>query len=272
MWSKLNDLGVFGIAVAEQHGGSGLGVVEEVYVALQLGRSLVSPAILSTLAASKLLPGKSRRTGLAYVARGETIVVDEPGVEQFLVQDGGQAMLCHIPRLDEAARDSDWSVCLHVASGPHEVIAALDEKNLLRLHLIQAAALAGIADLATDMAVAHVKIREQFGRPIGGFQAVKHHCANMAIAARRACDLVSFAAMALEDARSDRQTLVCSALLVAGAAAVENASKNIQLHGAMGFSDEALPHFALKRAQLLVATAGGRDLAIERVAAIAPPN
>src|SRR3546814_1614186 len=111
-----------------------------------------------------------------------------------------------------------------------------------RLRLIDAAALAGIAQAALQMGVDYAGLREQFGRPIGTFQAVKHHCANMAIAARCARDQVSFAAVAIDEGRADAALQVESALFVAGTAAIENAGKNIQIHGGIGFSDEADPH------------------------------
>src|SRR3546814_7592323 len=86
------------------------------------------------------------------------------------------------------------------------------------------------------MGVDYAGLREQFGRPIGTFQAVKHHCANMAIAARCARDQVSFAAVAIDEGRADAALQVESALFVAGTAAIENAGKNIQIHGGIGFS------------------------------------
>jgi alkylation response protein AidB-like acyl-CoA dehydrogenase len=118
------------------------------------------------------------------------------------------------------------------------------------------------------MAVAYAGVREQFGRPIGTFQAIKHHCANMVVAARCARDQTNFAAVAFDDERPDAALQVECALLVAGSAALDNAGKNIQIHGGMGFSDEADPHLFLKRAQLLLALAGGLDAANVRVASL----
>jgi alkylation response protein AidB-like acyl-CoA dehydrogenase len=118
------------------------------------------------------------------------------------------------------------------------------------------------------MGVAYAGTRAQFGRPIGSFQAVKHHCANMAGAARRARDQTCFAAVALDEGRADAALQVECALFVAGSAALDNAGKNIQIHGGMGFSDEADPHLLLKRAQLLSTIAGGLEAANERIANI----
>jgi alkylation response protein AidB-like acyl-CoA dehydrogenase len=147
-------------------------------------------------------------------------------------------------------------------------LARFDESQLVRLRLIDAAALAGIADAAVEMGVAYAGTREQFGRPIGTFQAVKHHCADMAMAARCARDQVSFAAVALDEGRTDAQLQVECAFLVSASAALESSGRNIQIHGGMGFSDEADPHLLLKRAQLLVAIAGGLEAASGRIADI----
>jgi alkylation response protein AidB-like acyl-CoA dehydrogenase len=116
------------------------------------------------------------------------------------------------------------------------------------------------------MGVAYAGIRSQFGRPIGSFQAVKHHCANMAIAARCARDQTDFAAVALDEDRPDAALQVECALLVAGSAALDNCGLNIQIHGGIGFSDEADPHLVLKRARLQIALAGGLEAASERIA------
>jgi len=159
-----------------------------------------------------------------------------------------------------------WLAELRAPANLGKLIARYEPSQVLRLRLIDAAALAGIAEAALDMSVSYAGMREQFGHPIGAFQAVKHHCANMAIATRCARDQTSFAAVAVDEDRADAALQVESALLMAGSAALETASKNIQIHGGIGFSDEADPHLFLKRAQLLIAIAGGLEAANERVA------
>jgi alkylation response protein AidB-like acyl-CoA dehydrogenase len=76
---------------------------------------------------------------------------------------------------------------------------------------------------------------------------------------------VGFAAVAVDDGRSDAALQVECALWVAGSAALDNAGKNIQIHGGIGFSDEADPHLCLKRARLSVAIAGGLEAANRRI-------
>ncbi|HSX57595.1 MAG TPA: acyl-CoA dehydrogenase family protein, partial [Sphingomonas sp.] len=110
------------------------------------------------------------------------------------------------------------------------------------------------------------QVREQFDRPIGSYQAVKHFCANMAIAAQSAGDLVTFAAVAVDNGRADAAAQVEAAWIAAAQAALGNAATNIQIHGGIGFSDEADPHLYIKRARLLVAVGGGIEAALERIA------
>ena len=266
-WASLRDLGVFGISVDEAQGGSGLGAVEEALIVMGLGRRLVSPAVLATIGAAPVLAatGNGDRNVAAAYRRGQrTVVVDESQASAILVREGDSAALYdHAP-----GRSIDrrlWLASLSEIETLREPVARLDARDVLRLRLIDAAALAGIAAATLDMAVAYAGIREQFGRPIGTFQAIKHHCANMAMAARCARDQTSFAAVALDDDRDDAALQVECALLVAGQAALDNAGKNIQIHGGIGFSDEADPHLFLKRAQLQLAIAGGLEAANVRI-------
>jgi alkylation response protein AidB-like acyl-CoA dehydrogenase len=90
----------------------------------------------------------------------------------------------------------------------------------------------------------------------------------MAIATRCARDQTSFAAVALAEGRADAPMEIECAFLVAGSSALENAKLTIQIHGGMGFSDEADPHLFLKRARLLIAIAGGLEAASGRIAGI----
>jgi alkylation response protein AidB-like acyl-CoA dehydrogenase len=272
-WSSLEEIGMFGITVGEEHGGSGLGAAEEALIVIGLGRRLAAPAVLATIWATHAQQGSGpmdlggRRVAAAY-RRGERIViVDDPEADLVLVRDRDNAALYELGDRDTTQIDHRlWLARLRTTASLGEPIAQFDPTRFLRLRLLDAAALAGIAAATLDMGVAYAGLREQFGRPIGSFQAVKHHCANMALGARCALDQTSFAAVAVDEARDDAELQVESALFVAGSAALENAAKNIQIHGGMGFSDEADPHLFLKRAQLLITLAGGMDAANWRVA------
>jgi len=301
-WSSLDDIGIFGISVAEEQGGSGLGAAEEALIVMALGQRLVAPAVLATIGAAHTAFGaadasgsaantpagkdaagraantavgndaaglRGRRVAAAYRRGARTIIVADAAAELVLVRDHADATLYELASSESRPVDDRlWLAGLREATELGEPIARFEGPRLLRLRLIDAAALAGISQAALDMSVAYAGTRAQFGRPIGSFQAVKHHCANMVSAARRARDQTCFAAVALDEGRDDAALQVECALFVAGSAALENAGRNIQIHGGMGFSDEADPHLLLKRTQLLNTIAGGLEAANERIANI----
>jgi alkylation response protein AidB-like acyl-CoA dehydrogenase len=271
-WSKLESLGLFGIGVSEDEGGSDLGAVEEVLIAMELGRCLAAPSVLATIGATHAsLRGdarvaiRGRRTAAAY-QRGDRVAIVGDGKADFvLLRAGAKTALYDSTVVSTPLEERLWFTGLRETGSLPEPVACFGTTGLLRLRLIDAAALSGIAEAALGMSVSYAKLRKQFGRPIGSFQAVKHHCANMAVTARCGRDQVSFAAVAVDDCREDAAFQVDCALLIAGAAALENSGKNIQIHGGIGFSDEADPHLLLKRAQILIALAGGLEAPESRI-------
>lgn len=273
VWQQLQEIGLFTIGLSEDAGGSGLGAAEEALIAMELGCRLVGPAVLATIGATHAnaitqLSGSActGRTAAAYRHGKRIILVGDEQAETVLLRDYTSTALYRNPGIKETVDSTLWYETLHEGLASQSPIAEFDIKGLLRLYLIDAAALAGIAATALETAVAYASERRQFGRAIGGFQAVKHHCANMAIAARNARDQVGFASVAIDEGREDAALQVECALMVAGTAALRNAATSIQVHGGIGFSEEALPHVMLKRAQVLVAIAGGLEAANERIA------
>jgi alkylation response protein AidB-like acyl-CoA dehydrogenase len=125
-----------------------------------------------------------------------------------------------------------------------------DEWIWARAVVLAAAYLTGLAAAAAALATEHAKTREQFGKPIGVNQAIKHACVDMEIAASAAQAQTFFAAIALADGRSDARLQVLSAATVAGSAAVDNASAGIQVFGGMGYTFENDMHLYLKRAHV----------------------
>jgi alkylation response protein AidB-like acyl-CoA dehydrogenase len=274
-WTALRELGVFGISVPEDHGGSGLGAADEALIVIELGRRVVTPTVIATLGATHLWPATARssapgeRRVAAGQRRGDRIVfVDDPDATLLLIRGASGAALFARPPSSALVDDVLWSSRLRQAAALGEPLVEADRAQVLRLRLIDAAALAGLSQAALEMAVGYAGVREQFGRPIGSFQAVQHHCADMALSTRLACDQVSFAAVAVDDDRDDAVLQVECAFFAAASAAIANAGKNIQIHGGIGFSDEADPHRLLKRARLLVDFAGGLEAAIARIEAV----
>jgi alkylation response protein AidB-like acyl-CoA dehydrogenase len=123
-----------------------------------------------------------------------------------------------------------------------------------RLHDRAAVAVAcdslGCGEAMLAATVAHAKVRAQFGRPIGSFQAVKHACADMLVQVSVAQKLVEAAVRGQADAKPDATVAAAMAKSYACATAVQIAGKAMQLHGGMGYTWESGVHVYLKRATL----------------------
>ena len=127
--------------------------------------------------------------------------------------------------------------------------------------------LLGIAEATLELAVEYAKGREQFGRPIGSFQAVKHMLADMFVR-QEVCRAAVYAAGATCDDPlvGDVERAVSSAKLSAGEAALQNARACIQVHGGMGYTWEVAAHYYLKRCWVLESLFGTCEEHSERVA------
>jgi alkylation response protein AidB-like acyl-CoA dehydrogenase len=260
-WQGLAELGLFGLGVAEDLGGLGLGVAEEALVARSLGAHLLSPSVLAQLVAphlavdadtrAALIAGKSRAAFAS--AGGHLLDGADAGQVVFLTGDGVALVAAAELSADAPVAGLDETVTLaRVAAG---AVRGLDDA---RVSLLIAAYLTGIAQAATDMAVEYAKTREQFGQPIGAFQAIKHMCADMATRAAAADAQVFYAAVTF-DAVNDPAGEVAAGRILSADAAIANGKANIQIHGGMGFTAECDAHLLLKRAQLMAhlgATAG----------------
>jgi len=159
--------------------------------------------------------------------------------------------------------DSTPAVLLGSAGGAG---AALAEARIL-LKLALAAEAAGAAERCLEVAVDYAKVREQFGRPIGQFQAIKHHAADMFVAVQASNSIVYSAFENLE--KTGEVTEVES--LVTSLTALENlvkvAGMDTQIHGGMGITWEAEVHFYLKRAKASQLVIGSTDVELEKLAA-----
>lgn len=274
-WTALAALGWFSLGLPEAQGGLGLGVVEECLLAREVGRQAVSPAVLASLLAAHVAAHVAASLAQGF-ARGELragfllpLVPLHPGDETpvYVVDAGG-------------SQDGDWAVMWHreacwlvplSAVREREAVPGLDAlvplqrgtvdvarlspaagaDVALRAEVLLAAYLVGLAEATRDLTVAYAQVREQFGKAIGSFQAVKHRCADMAVACEAAFCQVAWSAVQVRDGRPQAARDVAAARLLAQQAAQDNAAAAIQLHGAMGFTDEAGIHHFLKRALLL---------------------
>ena len=146
------------------------------------------------------------------------------------------------------------------AASPVAFVAATAEPLPLRANLLVSAIMVGMAEAARDLAAEYAKIREQFGKPIGSFQAVAHQCADMAVRAEAAWVQTKFAALAARDRRSDAVFQASAASLLASEAAFRNATLSIRVHGGIGYTADCPVHHYLKRSLLLRRAVGGAQV------------
>jgi alkylation response protein AidB-like acyl-CoA dehydrogenase len=280
--ARAADLGWTGCGLPEALGGAGFAVTEEALLFRELGRGLVSPGVMATLLAALVVadadPDRARafadgtrRAGLAVDGPGRLLLIDaRPGDDAVRI-DGPQVTLIPAAALaDRTPMESvDPTLTLHAVD--RTATATVRTAPLGdRARLLLAAQMVGLAEASCAMAVAHAKLRQQFGRPIGAFQAVAHPCADMEVRARAADAQLAFAAVAARDGRADAPAQVLSALLVAADAAFRNATVTIRVLGGMGYSSESGAHLFLKRAMVLREAAGG-ERAIRRALLDGPP-
>jgi len=159
---------------------------------------------------------------------------------------------------------------VRVAAGDTLPAAAADYMPVFgRACIAISAELTGIAQRALEMAVAYAKDRQQFGRPIGAYQAVSHQCAEMLYDVEEARSLTLFAAWAAD---ADPESLPLAAAMAkarASEAAWEVCKTSIQVHGGIGFTWEHDLHFLLKRARAGSQLFGTATQHRERVAELA---
>jgi alkylation response protein AidB-like acyl-CoA dehydrogenase len=265
LWQELRDLGWPGIAVAEEHGGQGLGAVELAVLLEELGYACAATPYLSTAVAAAVIqsagtPDQQARW-LPELASGEStaaigtadLTADGVGAAVAVVIDGTDAYLIESPNA-EALTTIDSTRRYATVTGEGEPLGA---HAAARIHAAIAAEVVGISQRALDMTLEYVKERKQFGVPVGSFQAVSHRCAQMLLHTESARSTAYYAAWAA-DADPDR--LAEGSALAAAAAADggrEVTASAIQAHGGIGFTWEADVHWLYKRAQLDTAMLGG---------------
>lgn len=248
LWRELGEAGFFALRLPEADGGVGLGLPEAVLVFEEAGRVLLPGPLIATHLAAGVVDG---------AATGETVVtaVDGGGLVEWLAE-------ADVVRGDTAGaeplRSVDPLTPLHrvpVSGGadPMDVHPADRRTNVptapptalpaaLLVSLLTAAEQLGTAARTCETAVQHARTREQFGQPIGAFQAVKHLCAQMLVRVELARAAVYAAAVTADPVD------IAAARLLADEAAVRGARDCLQVHGGMGFTWESDAHLYLKRA------------------------
>lgn len=236
LWRELGEAGFFALRLPEAEGGVGLGLPEAVLAFEEAGRALLPGPLVATHLAAGLVPG---------AAAGKAVVT---------AFDLGGDLVAHLGEADavlgapgepvpagEPVRSADPLTPLHRVAAYGGGGAGVAEHRATGA-LLTAALQVGSALRTLELAVRYAAEREQFGQPIGGFQAVKHLCAGMLVRAEVARTAVYAAAVTADPGE------IAAAKLLGDEAAVAGARDCLQVHGGMGFTWEADVHLHLKRA------------------------
>jgi alkylation response protein AidB-like acyl-CoA dehydrogenase len=248
-WEQLVELGWVGVSIPEEHGGLGLGFLEEAVLLEETARALVPGPWFATtvLAQPALEPGAQSRVAAGeerWSAVVDGLVPNLGEVDRVLTADGAVAAQ------GEAARTMDETRPLgRLEAGD----APVDRPRVLAACALEAI---GVGARALELGVEHARTREQFGRPIGVFQAVSHALASSFVELETARSVAYWAAWCV--AEGDPQAAVAAAAAKAKAteAAVAACERSIQVHGGIGFTWEHVLHRLYKRAQWLESFAG----------------
>ena len=260
-WDELVGAGVFALRLPEERGGLGLGYADAAVVFEELGRGLVpGPLAWSEVTAAWGMAGV-----VGGVERTAPALVEHLGdLDTLVVLDDEGAWAVDVGSLDavELQPFDPLTPVWRVATLPRgERVAPSAAARHARVEgaALVAAQLAGVAGAVCDLTVSYARQRQQFGRPVGSFQAVKHALADMLVRAELARVQAYAAAHLDEPGLADVARAVSSAKVVAADAARANGTAAIQLHGGMGMTWEVDAHLYLKRAAVLDLAFGTAD-------------
>ncbi len=318
-WEEMAELGWPGLALPEEWGGQGLGIVDLAVLFEEMGYALAPSPLLSTTVAGLVLAAngtdEQRERWLRPLASGEaraTIALFEAGSsatigdfgmepradgdatvldgEKVLVMDAATADFLVVATADGrrhlVEREADgvtvtpessidltrrlYSVRFDgVRVGPEATLDGTQEDYLpvlWRACVAIAAESTGIAQRTMEMAVEYAKDRQQFGRPIGAYQAVSHRCAQMLLETENSRSAVYGAAWAADAEPTSLPLAASMAKAYASDAGWRVPDASIQVHGGIGFTWEHDLHFFLKRGKANAATFGDARWHRERVA------
>ncbi len=307
VWSQMAEqMGLQGLHIPEEFGGSGYGYVELGIVLEEMGRSLLCAPFFSSvvLAANTLLHSgddAAKKTHLPGIASGETIATvaytepsgkwDEAGVTMEASGSGTEFTLTgtkmfvldgHTANLIIVAARTAKGVSLFTVTGDaagltRMALSTMDQTRkqaklefagtpatllgvegdgwkvldtVLDLAAIGLAAeQVGGAQKVLDMAVEYAKVRVQFGRPIGSFQAIKHKCADMLLEVESAKSAAYYGMWCAAEMNDELPSVASLAKAYCSEAYFHAAAENIQIHGGIGFTWEHPAHLYFKRAK-----------------------
>ncbi|MDP7738410.1 acyl-CoA dehydrogenase [Mycobacterium paragordonae] len=292
VFAGLAELGLFGVAVSEEHAGAG-GSIGDLCAMIEEAAKALVPGPVATTALATLVVTDSdllgalmtgeRFAGLALEGEveldGETASGSVPlalgaATGGLLLAPAGDKWLLIDLNADgvrleplEAADFSRPLARVELTSVSATVVEAPGLRDLAATLL--AAEAAGVTRYALETAVAYAKVREQFGKPIGSFQAIKHICAEMLCRAEQAEVAAADAARAASEPDASQFAMAAAAAASIGiAAAKANVKDCIQVLGGIGCTWEHDAHLYLRRAYSIARFLGGQEFWLRRVAAL----
>ncbi|HXS46834.1 MAG TPA: acyl-CoA dehydrogenase [Solirubrobacterales bacterium] len=318
-WEEMAELGWPGLALPEEWGGQGLGIVDLAVLFEEMGYALAPSPLLSTTVAGLALAingtDEQRQRWLRPLAAGEargTVALFDAGTtasiggfEMEAKADGDGVVLDGEKVLVMDAASADFFLVAtsggrrHLVERGTEGVTVAAEKSIdltRRLYSVRfdgvrvgadasldgvqadylpvlwracvaiAAESTGIAQQTMEMAVEYAKDRQQFGRPIGAYQAVSHRCAQMLLETENSRSAVYGAAWAADAEPTSLPLAASMAKAYASDAGWRVPDASIQVHGGIGFTWEHDLHFFLKRGKANAATFGDARWHRERVA------
>jgi alkylation response protein AidB-like acyl-CoA dehydrogenase len=269
VWRAMGAVGLLGLTIPEEHGGTGGDELDLALVLEEAGRAALPEPLLETAGiAAPSLVDAGVTDHLARIAEGEAlatvrlggspyavdadradVLIEERDGELYLVERGSFTVR-PVPSEDRARR---LFAIEAPASGATRLSGGRDATARARMRGAVAAAgvLNGISTRLVEMTVAYVKDRQQFGRPVGSFQAVKHQLTDAHVAVEAARAATWYAAYALARGLPDAPLAASVAKAQAGEASATANRGALQLHGGIGFTWEHDLHLWLKRGKAL---------------------
>ena len=285
VFGQLAELGLFGVAVAEENGGAGGSVVELCAMVTEAACALIPGPVATTALATLVVTESATLAALASgtLSAGVALNADlsmeggrVSGTAQYVLGAEGTGLIL-MPTLDEVLLVDSAAQGVEVLA-----LAATDfSRPLARVTLdcvpatrlevsparfadlaavIMAAEAAGVAQWAMQTAADYAKVREQFGKPIGSFQAVKHLCAEMLLRSQQISVAAADAAAAVAEGDQEQVAIAAAVAAAAGIeAATANAKDCIQVLGGIGITWEHDAHLYLRRGYGIAQSLGGLD-------------
>ncbi len=283
-WKEIADLGWIGLSASEEAGGAGMSFLDEAVLLEEMGYALFPGPYFSSVALA--LPALEENPELAgKVISGELTatfstnpeLVPDGAIADLIVLAAGSTITTYnrsdvqvtpLSTMDPTRRYA--RVDVKGASGTELASGGRGDELLRSIHhrALAAAALeaVGVAQRTHDLAREYVKERQQFGKPVGVYQAVSHQVADTFVQLELARSLSYWAAWTVAESDEQAERAVAAAKAQATESAVFNCERSIQVHGGIGFTWEHILHRYYKRAQWLQSFEGYPSVHLSTIA------